>query len=242
MHFSYTSSHIWRNMMNRLLLQAVPNQQDIIRSAFCSISLLLSTASLGSTTVDTTLANNNNKQYFTFMTLYAHAIINFMSMTKSLQIIIPKSVPTSVKWSRMTYSGHNTLVWDWVVQQQSHFQWLLEKVSLISSEIVCCRWSSFVMPPFSSSKCQISSCFMHSVRRVTRLLGEIPQVGELGDPRGPAVSFEVDVIDFLCFVPTKYGRLGGNSSDPCFWDWYIWTRASKLLNRIQGSYHVSLSI
>lgn len=75
---------------------------------------------------------------------------------------------------------------------------------------------SFVVPPFSSSKCQISSCFMHSVRRVTRLLGEIPQVGELGDPRGPAVSFEVDVIDFLCFVPTKYGRLGGNSSDPCF--------------------------
>ena len=138
----YTSSHIWRNMMNCFRL-SLTNKTSSDRP---SAPLLLSTASLGSTTVDTTLAtvtlaNNNNKQYFTFMTLYAHAIINFMSMTKSLQIIISKSVPTSVKWSRMTYSGHNTLVWDWVVQQQSHFSGYSKKFSLISSEIVCCRWS-----------------------------------------------------------------------------------------------------
>jgi len=56
------------------------------------------------------------------------------------------------------------------------------------------------MPPFSSSELQIASCFMNSVCRVTCLLREIPQVGKLGDleeQEGPAVSIEVDVIDFF---------------------------------------------
>ena len=55
--FSYINSYLRQH-------EAVPNPQDIIRSAFYFIA----GKHCQSTTVDTTLVNNNNnKQYFTFI-------------------------------------------------------------------------------------------------------------------------------------------------------------------------------
>ena len=60
---------------------------------------------------------------------------------------------------------------------------------------------------------------MHSVDKVTRLLGEKPEEGGLRDIQENMVesllSFLAD--DLLRFAALKYGRLGGISSDPCIY-------------------------